>query len=98
MAAIRAVVAGNSSRIAPLELGGIRVAYKKHLDGGGREFGQDFIPISAQTRDAAPTARVRMVCRPGLHRLALLGHGLAQNALPGGRQSRGSRRLSSHGS
>ena len=59
-----------------VELGGIRVAYKKYLDGGGREFDR-FHPFSAQTRDAAPTARVRMVCRPGLHRL-LLGHGLAQ--------------------
>src|SRR5262249_20100031 len=28
-----------------VELGGIRVAYKSHLDGGGREFGQDFIPF-----------------------------------------------------
>jgi SAM-dependent methyltransferase len=60
------------------ELGGIRVAYKKHLDGGGREFGQDFIPF-LRRRAMPRQQRVFEWCAgPGFIGFSLLGHGLAQ--------------------
>ena len=61
-----------------VELGGIRVAYKKHLDGGGREFGQDFIPFLR--RRAMPRQRrvFEWCAGPGFIGFSLLGHGLAQ--------------------
>ena len=61
-----------------VELGGIRVAYKSHLDGGGREFGQDFIPF-LRRRGMPRQHRVFEWCAgPGFIGFSLLGHGLAE--------------------
>jgi SAM-dependent methyltransferase len=58
-------------------LGGISVAYKPHLDGGGREFGQDFIPF-LRKRGMPRQRRVFEWCAgPGFIGFSLLGHGLA---------------------
>jgi spermidine synthase len=60
------------------EFGGIRVAYKPHLDGGGREFGQDFVSF---LRGRAMPRQRRMFewcAGPGFIGFSLLGHGLAE--------------------
>jgi len=58
-------------------LGGISVAYKRHLDGGGREFGQDYIPF-LQRRRVPRQHRVFEWCAgPGFIGFSLLGHGFA---------------------
>jgi tRNA1(Val) A37 N6-methylase TrmN6 len=58
-------------------LGGVRVSYKPHLDGGGREFGQDFIPF-LRRRGMPRQGRVFEWCAgPGFIGFSLLGHGLA---------------------
>jgi tRNA1(Val) A37 N6-methylase TrmN6 len=55
---------------------GIRVSYKSHLDGGGRGFGQDFIPL-LQHYGLTRQQRVFEWCAgPGFIGFSLLGHGL----------------------
>ena len=62
-----------------VELGGIRVAYKSHLDGGGREFGQDFIPFLC-ARGMPRLGRVFESCAgPGFIGSSILGHGLCDS-------------------
>jgi len=57
---------------------GIRVHYKKHLDGGGRTFGQGFIPF-LQSRGMPMQKRAFEWCAgPGFIGFSLLGHGLCQ--------------------
>jgi 16S rRNA G966 N2-methylase RsmD len=59
-------------------LGGIQVHYRNHLHGGGREFGQWFIPFF-QARGMPKQARVFEWCAgPGFIGFSLLGHGLAE--------------------
>lgn len=56
--------------------GGIRVAYKVHLDGGGSSFGQDFIPF-LRSRGMPRVARAFEWCAgPSFIGFSLLGHGL----------------------
>jgi SAM-dependent methyltransferase len=57
---------------------GTRVHYKKHLDGGGSEFGQDFIPFLT-LRNMPRQQRVFEWCAgPGFIGFSLLAHGLAE--------------------
>jgi hypothetical protein len=58
--------------------GGIRVHYKRHLDGGGSGFGQDFIPF-LRGRGIPKQARAFEWCAgPGFIGFSLLGHGLCE--------------------
>jgi predicted RNA methylase len=60
------------------EFKGIRVSYKSHLDGGGRGFGQDFIPL-LQHYGLSRQARAFEWCAgPGFIGFSLLAHGLCQ--------------------
>jgi methylase of polypeptide subunit release factors len=56
---------------------GVRVSYKKHLDGGGSSFGQDFLPL-LRKRGMPKAARAFEWCAgPGFIGFSLLAHGLA---------------------
>lgn len=58
--------------------GDIRVQYKKHLDGGGRTFGQDLIAF-LELRRMPPQRRVFEWCAgPGFIGFSLLARGLAE--------------------
>jgi methylase of polypeptide subunit release factors len=60
-----------------MNCGGIVVYYKRHLDGGGSSFGQDFVPF-LRGRGMPPQPRVFEWCAgPGFIGFSLLGHGLA---------------------
>jgi 16S rRNA G1207 methylase RsmC len=57
---------------------GVRVHFKKQLDGGGKSFGQDFIPF-LQLRGMPRQQRVFEWCTgPGFIGFSLLAHGLAE--------------------
>jgi SAM-dependent methyltransferase len=57
---------------------GVRVSYKRHLDGGGSTFGQDFIPLLRE-RGMPKMQRVFEWCSgPGFIGFSLLAHGLAE--------------------
>ncbi len=58
--------------------GGIRVHYKRHLDGGGTGFGQDFIPF-LRGRGMPKQARAFEWCAgPAFIGFSMLGHGLCE--------------------
>jgi tRNA1(Val) A37 N6-methylase TrmN6 len=60
------------------EYGDINVHFRKHLDGGGSDFGQDFIPF-LQLRRMPRQPRVFEWCAgPGFIGFSLLAHGLAE--------------------
>jgi SAM-dependent methyltransferase len=60
-------------------LGGIRVSFKTHLDGGGSSFGQDFIPF-LRDRGMPRVPRAFEWCAgPGFIGFSLLGHGLCES-------------------
>jgi tRNA1(Val) A37 N6-methylase TrmN6 len=57
---------------------GLQVYFKKHLDGGGSDFGQDFIPF-LELRKMPRQQRVFEWCSgPGFIGFSLLAHGLAE--------------------
>jgi predicted RNA methylase len=57
---------------------GVWVSYKRHLDGGGSTFGQDFIPVLRE-RGMPKMQRVFEWCSgPGFIGFSLLAHGLAE--------------------
>jgi 16S rRNA G966 N2-methylase RsmD len=68
-------------RFAPwrnVAYGGIRVHYKKHLDGGGTYFGQDFIPFF-KTRGLPKQGRAFEWCAgPGFIGFSLMAHGFCE--------------------
>lgn len=58
--------------------GGIRVHFKRHLDGGGRSFGQDLVTF-LELRQMPPQQRVFEWCAgPGFIGFSLLARGLAK--------------------
>lgn len=58
---------------------GIRVSYKGYLDGGGRGFGRDFIPL-LQQYGLPKQGRVFEWCAgPGFIGFSMLGHGLCSS-------------------
>lgn len=57
---------------------GVRVSYKRHLDGGGSTFGQEFIPV-LRGRGMPKVARAFEWCAgPGFIGFSLLAHGLCE--------------------
>jgi len=57
---------------------GLRVSFKRHLDGGGSTFGQDFIPL-LRRRGMPKVARAFEWCAgPGFIGFSLLAHGLCE--------------------
>ncbi len=55
---------------------GVRVSYKRHLDGGGSTFGQDFVPL-LRRRNMPKVQRAFEWCAgPGFIGFSLLAHGL----------------------
>jgi methylase of polypeptide subunit release factors len=57
---------------------GVRVSYKRHLDGGGSTFGQDFIPV-LRARGMPKVQRTFEWCSgPGFIGFSLLAHGLTE--------------------
>jgi methylase of polypeptide subunit release factors len=59
-------------------LGGITIDYKAELDGGGIEFGQDFIPF-LKSRNMPVQKRIfEWCCGPAFIGFSLLGHGLCE--------------------
>jgi len=59
-------------------LGGITVEYRSELDGGGIEFGQDFIPF-LRSRGMPKQARMFEWCAgPAFIGFSMLGHGLCE--------------------
>ena len=59
-------------------LGGVRVHYMKHLDGGGAWFGQDYIPL-LKSWGVPKQGRIFEWCAgPGFIGFSLLGHGLCE--------------------
>ena len=63
-------------------LNGISIDYKAELDGGGIDFGQDFLPFLRSLGNAEATTYVRMVFRAGVHRLFNAGARSLRNAVP----------------
>ncbi len=58
--------------------GGVEVIYKKELDGGGTDFGQDFIPF-LRGRGMPMQRRVfEWCCGPGFIGFSMLGNGLCE--------------------
>lgn len=68
-------------RIRPakrVDLGGVTVEYKSELDGGGLEFGQDFIPF-LRSRGMPKHPRLFEWCAgPAFIGFSMLGHGLCE--------------------
>jgi predicted RNA methylase len=57
---------------------GLRVAYKRHLDGGGSTFGQEFVPV-LRGRGMPKVQRAFEWCAgPGFIGFSLLAHGLCE--------------------
>jgi SAM-dependent methyltransferase len=66
------------NRWKQVDYGRTRVHFKKHLDGGGNDFGQDFIPF-LELRQMPHQQRVFEWCSgPGFIGFSLLAHGLAE--------------------
>ena len=59
--------------------GDIRVHYKKHLDGGGTYFGQDFIPLLASRGMPMQDHAFEWCAGPGFIGLSMLANGLCRN-------------------
>lgn len=58
--------------------GNTRVHFKKHLDGGGNTFGQDFIPFLDLRRMPRQQRVFEWCAGPGFIGFSLLAHGLAE--------------------
>jgi methylase of polypeptide subunit release factors len=68
-------------RFAPwrtVTYGGIRVHYKKHLEGGGTYFGQDFIPLLRGWNMPKQQRVFEWCAGPGFIGLSMLGNGLCE--------------------
>jgi tRNA1(Val) A37 N6-methylase TrmN6 len=56
--------------------GGVEVHYRKHLDGGGSTFGQDYIPLLRAWGMPRQARAFEWCAGPGFIGFSLLGHGL----------------------
>jgi methylase of polypeptide subunit release factors len=54
----------------------VRVSYKRHLDGGGSTFGQDFLPLLRQRGMPKAQRAFEWCAGPGFIGFSLLAHGL----------------------
>jgi methylase of polypeptide subunit release factors len=61
-----------------MTLAGIRVHYKKHLDGGGSTFGQDYFPLLSACGMPKQLRAFEWCAGPGFIGFSLLGHGLCE--------------------
>src|SRR5262249_50910480 len=59
-------------------LAGTRVSYKNHLHGGGRAFGQDFIPLLQGLGLPERSRAFEWCAGPGFIGFSLLAHGLCE--------------------
>ena len=55
---------------------GVRVSYKRHLDGGGSTFGQDFVPLLRKRGMPKAPRAFEWCAGPGFIGFSLLAHGL----------------------
>jgi 16S rRNA G966 N2-methylase RsmD len=60
-------------------LGGIRIQYKRHLDGGGSSFGQDFIPFFRACGLPVQASVFEWCAGPGFIGFSMLGNGLCKH-------------------
>jgi methylase of polypeptide subunit release factors len=58
--------------------GGIEIIYKKELDGGGADFGQDFIPFLRERGMPKQPRVFEWCCGPGFIGFSMLGNGLCE--------------------
>jgi predicted RNA methylase len=58
--------------------GGIEIVYKKELDGGGTDFGQDFIPFLRGRGMPKQKRAFEWCCGPGFIGFSMLGNGLCE--------------------
>ncbi|MFH1225005.1 MAG: methyltransferase [Candidatus Diapherotrites archaeon] len=71
-------MAGESNEMLTVDYNGITVYYKKHLDGGGSTFGQDYIPEVGKR--FGKVGRVHeFCCGPAFIGFSLLAHGLCDS-------------------
>ena len=57
---------------------GVRVSYKRHLDGGGSTFGQDFVPLLRKRGMPKAPRAFEWCAGPGFIGFSLLAHGLCE--------------------
>jgi predicted RNA methylase len=62
-----------------VQYGDIRVHYKRHLEGGGRHFGQDFIEVLRRRGMPAQGRAFEWCAGPGFIGFSLLAHGLCRS-------------------
>ena len=67
-----------SNKVSKVRYRGIDVSYLPRLDGGGRDFGQDFIPIVRERLGRVARA-CEFGCGPGFIGFSLLAHGLCDS-------------------
>lgn len=67
-----------SDTISKVRYGDIEVSYLPQLDGGGRDFGQDFIPV-VRSRLGKVGRICEFGCGPGFIGFSLLAHGLCDS-------------------
>ena len=67
-----------SNKISIVKYGRINVSYLPQLDGGGRDFGQDYIPITKNKLGKIGRA-CEFGCGPGFIGFSLLAHGLCDS-------------------
>ena len=61
-----------------MTMGGIRVHYRKHLDGGGSVFGEQYIPLLMAWGVPRQARAFEWCAGPGFMGFSLLGHGLCE--------------------
>jgi 16S rRNA G966 N2-methylase RsmD len=66
------------ARWRTVRYGDIAVHYKKHLDGGGTYFGQDFIPLLRSWEMPKQQRAFEWCAGPGFIGLSMLAHGLCE--------------------
>ena len=61
-----------------ISFSGIEISYRSELDGGGTEFGQQFIPFLASLRMPKQKRAFEWCSGPGFIGFSMLGHGLCE--------------------
>src|ERR1700721_1295229 len=61
-----------------VRLAGIDISYRSELDGGGTEFGQQFIPFLKSRGMPKQKRAFEWCCGPGFIGFSMLGHGLCE--------------------
>ncbi len=77
----RRVIKPRLRRLKPwryVTYGDIRVSYRDHLDGGGRTFGMDYLPLFHDLGMPRQSRVFEWCAGPGFIGFALLGHGFCE--------------------